>query len=90
MPLSPSQRLLAARLRDRPPPLLDAPLLCIQDRLIGRMADDLIAADALADEGDAIRLLMHNGYSARNVFLLAGKALYEARQRLIAREMSAP
>jgi hypothetical protein len=87
---TPSQRLLAARWRDHQPPMIDGPLPLhtIRDRLVARMADDLVAEDTFRNDDDAIRLLMHKGYSARNVFLLVADARQAAAQTVVSTIMA--
>jgi hypothetical protein len=56
--------------------------------MVARMAADLIRLDAFRTEGDAVRTLYGGGYGAFNVALLAGEAMFEAQQQVIAGEIA--
>jgi hypothetical protein len=68
--------------------LIDGPLVDKNRETIGRIAADLVARQATASEAEAIRALFGR-YDYGDIALLADDALFEARQRAVARVMVA-
>lgn len=56
--------------------------------MVARMAADLVRFDAFRTEADAVRTLYGGGYGSFNVALLAGEAMFEARQAVVAGEIT--
>lgn len=74
----------------RRPTLIDGALSLSGERRdrAEKMVADLIRLDAYANEPDAIRALVGNGYTTSEIFMLLDDARYLAQQELVGREIS--
>lgn len=74
------------------PTLIDGALALSGERRarVEKMAADLIRLDAFANEADAVRALVGNGYATSEIFMLLDDARQIAQQEIVAQEMSQP